>query len=118
MGGVINTKRVFRGNSSKIENQALAGFEFEVFGKVEIMVCQNLLNLGSVANDLGIARHIEGGGFAGAVEDGKDGSTLILTGDDIDTIIGDKLDLLTFRNHLISLTPMEQTTEPLEHTLL
>ena len=103
---------------SVVENERLTGFEYEVFGEVVIVVRQDVLNLGGIADDLGIAGHIEGRGFRGAIEDGKRRMALILTSDDIDAVIGDELDLFALRNNLISLSPMEQTREPLEHALL
>ena len=117
MGGVVNTKRMFVSCLSKFENQALAGFEFEVGGEIKITVRQDVLHLGSTTDHLGITGHVEGGGFAGAIEDGERRTTPILTGNDIDAIIRNKLDLLTLGDDLISLSPMEQTTEPLEHRL-
>ena len=90
----------------KIQNKRLTGLQLQVAGEIIIAICQNILHLDSIANDLSIALHIKGSRFAGAVEDGKGSLTIVLTGDDIDAIIGNELDLLTLRNHRIPLSPM------------
>lgn len=90
----------------ELKYETLTGLEIQVLGEIVIAARENVLNFGSRADDLFIARYIHRGRLAGAVEDGEGGLSLILAGDDIDTVVGDKLYLRTFRDHLVALSPV------------
>ena len=69
-------------------------------------------------DNLCITCHIQLIGFLLAIDDGHDCFTLILACDDIHTLIRTELSLLAFGNHLVTLAPMQQVAEPLEHPVL
>ena len=73
------------------EYETLTRLEFEVLGEVVVTACEDIFGLHGVADDLCITLHIHRGGAVGAVEDGEHGLALILTGDDIDAIVGHEL---------------------------
>ena len=96
----------------KLKDETLTGLEIQVLGEIVIAARENVLNFGSRADDLFIARYIHRGRLTGAVEDSENGLSFVLTGDDIDTIVGDKLCLRTFRDNLVALTPVQQSARP------
>ena len=73
------------------EDETLTRLEFDVLGEVVVSACEDIFGLHGVTDNLCIALHIHRGGVAGAVEDGEHGLALILTGDDIDAIVGHEL---------------------------
>ena len=81
----------FQAGRLVFEDETLTRLEFNVLGEVVVTACEDVFCLHSVADDLCIALHIHRGGVAGAVEDGENCLALILTGDDIDAIVGHEL---------------------------
>lgn len=107
-----NLFQVVGGVCLKLKDETLTGLEIQVLGEIVIAARENVLNFGSRADDLFIARYIHRGRLTGAVEDSENGLSFVLTGDDIDTIVGDKLCLRTFRDNLVALTPVQQSARP------
>ena len=68
-----------------------------------------------LAYDFSIALNVELGSFALTVDHGHHALALILTGYDIDTLVGDELSLTAFGNHFVALAPVEQVANPAEH---
>ena len=89
------------GGPSEVENQTLTGLELEVFREVEITVCEHILHLGGITYNLRISLHLKGGWLRSAIEHNEGRTSLILTGDDIDTLEGDELGLCAFDDDII-----------------
>lgn len=81
------------------------------------MSCQDVFGLFLVADDLLITLYIHRGRLHCTVEDGECRTSLVLTGDDIDAVIGNKLRLSAFDDDLVALSPMQESACPLEHLL-
>ena len=94
------------------ENQGLSGFKFNIGGEIVSAVGQDVFDTGGRADNLGVAGDIEGGGLGSAVKDGKRCLALVLACNDIDTIVGDELNLFSLGDDLIALTPVEQAGQP------
>lgn len=86
--------------------------------QVVIPSCEDVFRPFSVSNHLSIALDFHRGRLAGAVEDGECRPALVLAGDDVDACIGDELGHRTFDNHVVTLSPVQQSTGPSEHVLL
>ena len=75
----------------EFEYETLAGLEIKVLGEVIVTTSEDILHQRSITDDFCIALHIHRNGLTSAVEDGENGLAFVLTGDDIDAVVRDKL---------------------------
>ena len=104
--------------SPQFEHQGAAGGQLHVFGQVYRGSGGDVTACGMVADDLGIALHGHRGLGLLAVDDGEHRAALVLTGNDIHALPGDKLHLCAPGDDVVRLAPVQQTAQPLEHGIL
>jgi len=102
---------------NELQYQRLAGLELQILRQVIIATCEDILYSRGLTNDLGIASYRHCGRFRRTVENGHHGVAVPAAGDDVNTVIGDELGLITTDNGLVAITPVEQATKPTEHAL-
>ena len=112
--------RVGEGLSCVLEVQyhGLAGTEFYVVVDDYGSACCHVGGFLGFADNLGITVDVEFGWLVSAVDDGHDGLAFILTRHHINAAVGAELSLGALRNHLVTLSPVEQTACPAEHVVL
>ena len=98
--------------ASELDDERLARREREVVVEGYAAACDDIGCCGMVADDFGIAFDGHCGLLACAVENGKHGASLMLTGDDVDSVVGDELRHGAPDDDVVPLPPMEQSRQP------
>ena len=75
------------------EDECLSGRELDVFVEGHRFLSDDVEGLLRLSDDLGIAGHLEDGRLGGAVEDGERCMSIVLAGDDIDSLPRNELRL-------------------------
>jgi hypothetical protein len=73
---------------------------------------KNIFHLACTANDLRIAFHRHRGRLTGAIQYDEHRLLLILSGNDIDPLMGNELRLPSLNDSLAMLPPVKQLTKP------
>src|SRR5574344_1153094 len=99
----------------KFQNHRLTWAELHILVERYMSASGHIGGFDRLAYDFSIALNVELGSFALTVDHGHHALALILTGYDIDTLVGDELSLTAFGNHFVALAPVEQVANPAEH---
>ena len=99
----------------ELEHHCLAWTKLHVLIDKDSTTIGYICSLCRIADNLCITAQIELVDFILTIDDGHHILTLVLTGNNINTILRTELGLLSLSNYLIPLTPMQEIAQPVEH---
>lgn len=92
--------------------------EFYLSAEINSTAANDVSALSVMSDDFLIAADRQGGDVGRSVEDDKNRSSSVLSGNNINASIRYKLRHCAFADDLITLSPVQQTAEPTEHAVL
>ena len=99
------------------QDEGLTGTKFQIFGEIVITSSQDVLGSFRITDDFRITFDIHNSRLRCTIEDSESCTSFVLTGNDVNAVIRNKLRLLALRDDLVALSPMQKSTCPLEHLL-